>query len=195
MLARFLKDKFGWIEPDSCLWCRQTREHVFKECVAWKDGTRTLWKRVGEASIEDGKKKGLWSRRYKGRKGFCLGFMGPGNTSVKKLFRRFTEAVIDFLKTTRVGTSRAEFRKERFFYLFFLSFACLLCSECCTPWGECPAPRCLFLLYVYRWMGWGAVIGLEVITALSTYLPAPLTTHPLTTLPFSAHPFTGIINL
>ena len=35
MIAPFLKEKFRWVEPDSCWWCsggRQSREHLFKEC-------------------------------------------------------------------------------------------------------------------------------------------------------------------
>ena len=39
MIAPFLRDKFGWIESDLCRWCgtgRQTREHLFKECLTWK---------------------------------------------------------------------------------------------------------------------------------------------------------------
>ena len=31
---------------------RQSRENLFKECVAWKPEIRLLWKRVGEASLE-----------------------------------------------------------------------------------------------------------------------------------------------
>ena len=78
------------------------------ECVAWKDEIRTLWKRVGEASVSDKRRESTQGRRYRGRKGFCLGFTGeagPGNAPVKKLLSdsRFTEAVIDFLRVTRVG--------------------------------------------------------------------------------------------
>lgn len=52
MIAPFLKEKFGWIESDTCWWCmtaRQTREHLFKECPAWKEEIEELWKEAGEA--------------------------------------------------------------------------------------------------------------------------------------------------
>ena len=53
----FLKDRFGWVDSDLCWWCgsaRQTREHLFKECITWKDDIRELWRKVGEASSRDG---------------------------------------------------------------------------------------------------------------------------------------------
>ena len=53
MIAPFLKEKFGWVDSDSCWWCsggRQSREHLFKECNTWKDEIRTLWKEAGEIS-------------------------------------------------------------------------------------------------------------------------------------------------
>ena len=53
MIAPFLKDKFKWIESDVCWWCglaRQSREHLFKECVSWKQEIKKLWKKVDEAS-------------------------------------------------------------------------------------------------------------------------------------------------
>ena len=91
MIAPFIKEKFGWVESDSCWWCgcgRQSREHLFKECRTWKDEIRLLWKEVGEASCT-GKNSG-GGGVYKGRKGFCLG-MGkgvsrPGNTPGKTFF-------------------------------------------------------------------------------------------------------------
>lgn len=39
MIAPFLKEKFGWVESDSCWWCgggRQSKEHLFKECRTWQ---------------------------------------------------------------------------------------------------------------------------------------------------------------
>ena len=110
MIAPFLRDKFGWVESDSCWWCsggRQSREHLFKECRTWKEEIRTLWKEVGKIS-------GCCERRevgriYKGKKGFCL-CMGkkqarPGNLSIGRLMSdtRFTEAVLKFLRSTGVG--------------------------------------------------------------------------------------------
>ena len=79
MLTPFLRDRFGRVEFDTCWWCsggRQTREHVFQECLAWKDDIRTLWKRVGEASARDGTRENMQGRRYRGRKGFGMGAMG-----------------------------------------------------------------------------------------------------------------------
>ena len=45
LTAPFLKEKFGWIESDMCWWCtksRQTREHLFKECLVWKQEIKKL---------------------------------------------------------------------------------------------------------------------------------------------------------
>ena len=53
MTAPFLRDKFKWVDSDQCWWCssgRQSREHLFKECRAWKNEIRKLWKEVGEIS-------------------------------------------------------------------------------------------------------------------------------------------------
>ena len=53
MIAPFLKEKFGWIGPDVCWWCgsgRQTREHLFKECLAWKREIKELWEEIREAT-------------------------------------------------------------------------------------------------------------------------------------------------
>ena len=60
MIAPFLKEKFGWIRSDVCWWCesgRQTREHLFKECLAWKEEIRELWKEMGEATVTEGDDK------------------------------------------------------------------------------------------------------------------------------------------
>ena len=109
MIAPFLKEKFGWIESDSCWWCsggRQSREHLFKEYRTWKNEIRTLWKTVGDIS---GEHKGMTEKTRKGGKGFMLGSsrgrIGPGNCSVGRLFgdTRFTEAVLKFLADTGVG--------------------------------------------------------------------------------------------
>ena len=114
MTAPFLRDKFGWVDSDQCWWCssgRQSREHLFKECRAWKREIRELWKRVGEISStsgdagvrkeKNGRKKrkkgfGFFSQEYKAR---------PGNCTTGRLMSdsRFTEAVLDFLKDTQVG--------------------------------------------------------------------------------------------
>ena len=113
MIAPFLRDKFKWVDSDQCWWCssgRQSREHLFKECRAWKKEIRELWKKVGEISrvsrdtgdrsLERGRKKkkgfGFFSQEYRVR---------PGNCTVGKLMSdaRFTEAVLNFLESTQVG--------------------------------------------------------------------------------------------
>ena len=115
MIAPFLKKKFGWVDSDQCWWCscgRQSREHLFKECRAWKKEIRELWKKVGEISegSGEGKEKDV-ERRYKKRRKKGFGFIsqeyrvGPGNCSVGRLMSdpRFTEAVLNFLNSTQVG--------------------------------------------------------------------------------------------
>ena len=117
MTAPFLKEKFKWTDSDICWWCsrgRQTREHLFKECSAWKEEIRKLWKEVGEATIEQGRWTG--KSMYKGKKGFGLGVKlggdqrarGPGNTSVGTLLadERCIPAVLSFLADTRCGQVR-----------------------------------------------------------------------------------------
>ena len=112
MIAPFLKEKFGWIESDSCWWCssgRQTREHLFKECRAWKEEIKELWREVGRISKTDERAGNM----YKGRKGFFLGWQErqhravrrPGNASVKGLLgeERFIPVVLNFLRRTDVG--------------------------------------------------------------------------------------------
>ena len=109
MIAPFLKEKFGWVESDSCWWCssgRQSREHLFKECRTWREEIRLLWKTVGDISGESRVRPG---RAKKGGKGFMLGStrgrISTGNFSVGRLFgdSRFTEAVLKFLADTGVG--------------------------------------------------------------------------------------------
>ena len=114
MIAPFLRDKFNWVDSDQCWWCssgRQSREHLFKECRAWKKEIRELWKRVGEISntSTDAEVKSLGKRGKKRKKGF--GFCSheyrirPGNCTVGRLMSdsRFTEAVLIFLESTQVG--------------------------------------------------------------------------------------------
>ena len=116
MIAPFLKEKFGWVESSQCWWCSsgvQTREHLFKECRAWKNEIRTLWKEVGDISdadrTNDERESGGSGRRVKRNKGF--GFftrehrVRPGNCRVGKLMSdiRFTSTVLAFLRNTQVG--------------------------------------------------------------------------------------------
>lgn len=84
---------------------------VFKECRAWKDEIRTLWKEVGELSCLD--KRSTEDGVCEGRKGFMLGMSkgksGPGNTSVRKLFdERFLDPVLKFLRSNKVGKLKPE---------------------------------------------------------------------------------------
>ena len=114
MTAPFLKDKFNWVDSDQCWWCsggRQSREHLFKECRAWKKEIRELWKRVGEISSasKDAEDISVGKKKRRRRKGF--GFfsqeykVSPGNCTVGRLMSdsRFTEAVLIFLESTQVG--------------------------------------------------------------------------------------------
>ena len=125
MIAPFLKEKFGWIDSDICWWytkSRQTREHLFKECSAWKQEIRRLWKEVEEAT--KGQNQGDGRNRYKGKKGF--GFFsetgrgrgrgrGPGNTPVKVLMadERCIPAVLSFLSSTKCGQVKEGVLLER----------------------------------------------------------------------------------
>ena len=85
-IGSYLKDKIRKIDNDSCWWCggvkRQTRHHLFTECKAWMPQTRKLWKDIGRAH----------------------GWRHPRAPSGKWLWKeKSTEAVLTFLKSTRVG--------------------------------------------------------------------------------------------
>ena len=75
----------------------------------WKSEIRELWKEVGEISNEGGSIEGRSQGRKKRRKGF--GFFAQenrvrlGNCTVGRLLGdlRFTEAVLKFLRNTKVG--------------------------------------------------------------------------------------------
>ena len=114
MIAPFLKEKFGWIGSDVCWWCgsgRQTREHLFKECLAWKKEIRELWEEVGEATVIG--REMIRKNRYKGKKGFYVGRQEsghiaarrPGNTPIGVLMpdERCIPAVLRFLDKTGCG--------------------------------------------------------------------------------------------
>ena len=112
MIAPFVKEKFKWIESDTCWWCgseRQTREHLFKQCLTWKKEIRELWKTAAEMSGCKGDQRGF---SCKGRGFFLCWGTGqgrakrrPGNTSIRELMadKRSTEVVLTFLRTTGVG--------------------------------------------------------------------------------------------
>ena len=116
LIAPFLKERFGWVESSQCWWCSsgvQTREHLFKECRAWKDEIKMLWKEVGDISdadkTEEERGSGSLGKRLRRKKGF--GFfthehrVRPGNCRVGRLMSdpRFTSAVLSFLRNTQVG--------------------------------------------------------------------------------------------
>lgn len=108
MIAPFLRSRWGRTDSDICWWCekrRQSREHLFKECMAWK---KELWRAAGEAS--GGRE--VTENPFKSRKGF--GFWvrqardKPSNTSIRDLLSddRYTEAVLAFLETTGAGKAK-----------------------------------------------------------------------------------------
>jgi len=77
----------------TCWWCQyhtQTRDHLFKHCPEWKNQQRTLWKTV---STETRKLPGPTRERHK--------------TSTAELLahRRCSQAVLDFLENTDVGST------------------------------------------------------------------------------------------
>ena len=78
--------RVGQASSDKCWWCesgeRQTRLHLFSRCRRWTPQIKELWHRVD-----------------------AEGGGGPRAPSVRRLFREphATEAVLDFLRDTRVG--------------------------------------------------------------------------------------------
>ena len=48
---------------------RQTREHLFRECITWLEEIRTLWREVGQIG-QAGVRRAGGEREDKGRKGF-----------------------------------------------------------------------------------------------------------------------------
>ena len=117
MIAPFLKDKWKWIESDICWWCnrrRQSRDHLFKECITWKEEIRTLWEEVGKISGRREKAGGSDDGGpYRSRRGFGYHVRQararPSNTTIRELLSndRYTGAVLDFLESTRVGEVKA----------------------------------------------------------------------------------------
>lgn len=50
MISPFLREKFGWVSSELCWWCgsaRQTREHLSKECVTWRQESESCGKNRG----------------------------------------------------------------------------------------------------------------------------------------------------
>ena len=87
---------------------------MFKECSTWRQEITKLWNEVGRISGKRGKEKeGEEGEEsgvpFKSRKGF--GFRvrqaraRPSNTTIRELLSddRYSEAVLDFLRETRVG--------------------------------------------------------------------------------------------
>ena len=107
-----MKERWGWTDSDVCWWCsggRQSREHLFKECRTWTTEIRELWTAVGN---ESGKREQA-DEPFKSRKGFGYRVRQararPSNTSVRDLLAndRYSEAVLRFLRDTRVGEVKA----------------------------------------------------------------------------------------
>jgi hypothetical protein len=51
VIAPYLKYKIKTADSDECWWCevpgkRQSREHLFKECLHWKEEIKELWRKV-----------------------------------------------------------------------------------------------------------------------------------------------------
>jgi ribonuclease HI len=87
IIVPYLKEKRRKRDSDMCWWCesgkRQTREHLFKECVRWKSEIKDLWRKVGR---DVGWRRAKWK-------------------SVAQLFREESaeEAVLEFVRRTGVG--------------------------------------------------------------------------------------------
>ena len=85
-IGPYLRDKIDRATDDKCWWCgggkQQTRHHLFTECRACLPQIRKLWKEIGKAH----------------------GWEHPRAPSGKWLWReKCMEAVLEFLKSTRVG--------------------------------------------------------------------------------------------
>ena len=71
VIAPFVKERLGWTDSDLCWWCgsaRQTREHLFKECITWREEIRELWKEIGGISGHGRTRGNMSARVYKRRK-------------------------------------------------------------------------------------------------------------------------------
>ena len=78
--------RFGMTDTSECWWCAggepQSRHHLFTRCRVWAPQAKKMWKAIGKACE--------WKR--------------PRTPSVGLLWDgRATEAVLEFLRTTRVG--------------------------------------------------------------------------------------------
>jgi hypothetical protein len=96
VIAPYLKFKIKTSDCDTCWWCeigkRQTREHLFKECLHWKNEIKELWKKVQ-------REMGWRNVRWK---------------PISALFneRKATGAILDFLDKTGVGKMRGGVNPE-----------------------------------------------------------------------------------
>jgi hypothetical protein len=87
IIAPFLTEKLKKIDSDECWWCdkrcKQTRDHLFKECDIWKAQIQRHRKDVG--------------RR--------LGWRIPKPKQISRLFREegVTKVILQFLKDTDIG--------------------------------------------------------------------------------------------
>jgi hypothetical protein len=82
-----MKEKLKKIDSDQCWWYesgrRQTREHLFKECSAWKTQINNLWRQAGRK----------------------LGWRRPKMIKVSRLLReeKVIPDILQFLRDTGVG--------------------------------------------------------------------------------------------
>ena len=113
MMAVFLKERWGWTDPDRCWWRRrgmQNREHLFKGCITRRKEIRILWREVGGASgskAREGQPSQLQGQARKSRKGFGA---EPGNT--RREIHRSNAKILEGCKSRRSQARRTRQRVE-----------------------------------------------------------------------------------
>ena len=85
-IGAYLHDRIKRTDTGECWWCDsgepQSRHHLFTRCRAWPPQARRMWRDIGKV----------------------CGWRHPRAPSVRLLWDgRATEAVLDFLRDTRVG--------------------------------------------------------------------------------------------
>jgi hypothetical protein len=94
VIAPYLKHEIKTSDSDTCWWCekdiRQTRDHLFKDCIYWKEDIKMFWRKVA-------KDVGPRWRRYRWKQ-------------ISELFDedKATEAILWFLDRTGVGKKPRE---------------------------------------------------------------------------------------
>ena len=111
-IRSFLHDRMTGpqrLESDNSWWCncgrRQSRHHLFAECRAWAPQTRALWSRVGKD----------WQWEH---------LRAPALRWLWK--EEATEAVLDFLESTRVGCRASASAEAAGARLLWFIYACSL---------------------------------------------------------------------